>query len=168
LIAALAVVAVYDVLHDPLLFRVPVLAMPVSFLLLGMSISVLALQALRAGAASARARPMSHRGGFGLAPLTAAMYVLQPLSRLVGRLQLGLTPWRRRGVLRADVVWPRTILNWSTTWRSAEVRLGNIEAALRPNCMSVVRGGEYDRWDIHVRLGPLAAARLRLTAEEHG
>jgi hypothetical protein len=34
--------------------------------------------------------------------------------------------------------------------------------------MSVVRGGEYDRWDIHVRLGPLAAARLRITAEEHG
>ncbi len=63
LIAALAAVAVYDVLHDPLLFRVPMLAMPVSFLLLGMSISVLALQALRAGAASARARPISQRAG---------------------------------------------------------------------------------------------------------
>jgi hypothetical protein len=35
-------------------------------------------------------------------------------------------------------------------------------------CMSVVRGGEFDRWDIHARLGPLAAARLRLTVEEHG
>ena len=34
---------------------------------------------------------------------TAAMYVLQPLARLVGRLQLGLTPWRRRGVLRAGL-----------------------------------------------------------------
>ena len=168
LIAASAVVAVYDVLHDPLLFRVPALAMPVSFLLLGTSISVLALQALRAGAASARGRPMSQRGGLRGAALTAAMYVLQPLARLIGRLQLGLTPWRRRGVLRAGVVWPRTILSWSTTWRSAQVRLANIEAALRPNCMSVVRGGEYDRWDIHVRLGPLAAARLRLTAEEHG
>ncbi len=34
--------------------------------------------------------------------------------------------------------------------------------------MRIVRGGEYDRWDIHVRLGPLGAARLRLAAEEHG
>jgi GT2 family glycosyltransferase len=168
LIAVLAIAAVYDVLHDPLLLRVPMLAVPMSFVLLGMSISVLAVQALRAGVASARARPMSQRAGVGLAVLTAAMYVLQPLARLVGRLQLGLTPWRRRGVLRAGVVWPRTILSWSTTWRSAQVRLANIEAALRPNCMSVVRGGEYDRWDIHVRLGPLAAARLRLTTEEHG
>ncbi len=168
LIAALAVAAVYDVLHDPLLFRVPVLAVPMSFLLLGMSISVLVLQALRAGAATARARPMSQRAGLGLAVLTAAMYVLQPLARLVGRLQLGLTPWRRRGVLRAGLVWPRTILSWSTTWRSTQVRLASIEAALRPNCMRIVRGGEYDRWDIHVRLGPLGAARLRLAAEEHG
>ena len=49
-----------------------------------------------------------------------------------------------------------------------QVRLLDIESALRPNCMSVVRGGEYDRWDINVRVGPLAAARLRLAVEEHG
>ena len=115
-----------------------------------------------------RAYSISQPGGFGLTTLTAVMYALQPLARLVGRLQLGLTPWRRRGTLRAGVVWPRTILSWSTTWRSIQVRLANIESNLRPNCMSVVRGGECDRWDIHVRLGSLAAARIRLTAEEHG
>ncbi len=168
LIAALAVVAFYDLIHDPLLFHVPVLGTPVSFVLFALSIAALAVQAARAGAASVRSHPISQRGGLGLTALTAAMYVLQPLARLAGRLQLGLTPWRRRGVLRAGVVWPRTILSWSTTWRSVQVRLANIESTLRPNCMSVVRGGECDRWDIHVRLGPLAAARVRLTAEEHG
>jgi GT2 family glycosyltransferase len=168
LIAASAVVAVYDLLHDPLLFTVPVLAVPVSFVLLGMSVALPAVQAVRAGAASARARPMSQTRGFGVAALTGLMYLLQPLARLLGRVRLGLTPWRRRGVLRAGAVWPRTIVSWTTRSRPAQARLAEIEAALRPGCMSVVRGGEFDRWDIHVRLGPLAAARLRLTLEEHG
>jgi O-antigen biosynthesis protein len=34
--------------------------------------------------------------------------------------------------------------------------------------MAVVRGGEFDRWDIHVRVGPLAAARVHVAVEEHG
>jgi GT2 family glycosyltransferase len=168
LIAVLAVVAVYDALRGPLLFAIPVLALPVSFLLLGASAALLAVQAIRGGAASVRARPISEKRGFGLVALTAVMYGLQPLARLVGRVRLGLTPWRRRGVLRASSVWPRTILSWTTTSRPADARLTAIEAALRPRCMSVVRGGEFDRWDIHVRLGPLATARLRLMLEEHG
>jgi ABC-type multidrug transport system fused ATPase/permease subunit/GT2 family glycosyltransferase len=168
LIAVLVVVAVYEAVHEPLLFPVHVLGTPVSLVLLALSIAALAVQATRAGTASVRASSISQRGGFGLTALTAVMYALQPLARLVGRLQLGLTPWRRRGTLGAGVVWPRTILSWSTTWRSIPVRLANIESTLHPNCMSVVRGGECDRWDIHVRLGSLAGARLRLTTEEHG
>jgi GT2 family glycosyltransferase len=168
LIAVTAIVAVYDVVHDPLLFHVPVLGMPVSFLLLGVSVALLAIQALRSGAASARARPTSEGRGFDLVALTALMYLLQPLARLIGRIRLGLTPWRRRGVIRPGGVWPRTILCWTTGARSAQAWLAEIEAVLRPSCMSVFRGGEFDRWDIHVRLGPLAAGRLRLTLEEHG
>ena len=34
--------------------------------------------------------------------------------------------------------------------------------------MNVVRGGDIDRWDIQVRLGPLGSARLRVAVEEHG
>src|SRR5207247_7974155 len=29
-------------------------------------------------------------------------------------------------------------------------------------------GGDTDRWDIQVRLGPLGSARLRVAVEEHG
>jgi O-antigen biosynthesis protein len=100
--------------------------------------------------------------------LAGGIYLLQPFARLVGRLQFGLTPWRRRGVLRRGMPWPRTTVGWSTSWRSVQARLADIETGLRPHCMSVIRGGDYDRWDIHVRVGPLAAARLRATAEEHG
>jgi O-antigen biosynthesis protein len=168
LIAVSSIVAVYDGLHDPLLFDIPTLALPVSFVMLGASVALLALQALRGGAASARARPISERRGVDLVALTSLMYLLQPFARLVGRVRLGLTPWRRRGVMRPGAVWPRTIVCWTTGARPAQAWLADIEAALRPSCMSVLRGGEFDRWDIHVRLGPLAAARLRLTLEEHG
>ena len=34
--------------------------------------------------------------------------------------------------------------------------------------MTTRRGGEYDRWDLDVRLGALATARARMTIEEHG
>jgi hypothetical protein len=151
-----------------LLFGLPFVAAPVSFLLLGGSLLAVVVQATRAASYAVRARSMSNGRGFALTLATAVMYALQPLARLVGRLERGLTPWRRRGPMRRRLLLPRTIRSWNGTWRSVQVRLLDIESALRPNCMSVVRGGEFDRWDINVRVGPLAAARLRLTAEEHG
>ena len=168
LIAALVLLSVYDSLHDPLLFGLPLVGVPVSFVLLGASLLALAVQATRAARSAVRAGAMSDGRRRALTVTTAAMYALQPLARLVGRIERGLTPWRRRGPMRRRLLLPRTIRIWSGTWRSVQVRLLDIESALRPNCMSVVRGGEYDRWDISVRVGPLAAARLRLTAEEHG
>ena len=32
----------------------------------------------------------------------------------------------------------------------------------------MLRGGDYDRWDLEVRGGPLGAARARMGVEEHG
>jgi GT2 family glycosyltransferase len=167
LIAALAVIAVYDGLRDPIL-EVPVISVPVTLILFAVSVGALAIQALRAGSAAAHARPISERGGAGVTILAAAMYLSQPLARLAGRLPLGLTPWRRRGASRLGALRPRTITVWSTSWRSVQARLAEIDTALRLHCMGVVSGGDYDRWDIQVRVGPLAAARLRLAAEEHG
>jgi len=47
------------------------------------------------------------RGAAGLMrrPLTGALHLLQPLARLRGRLEEGLTPWRRRGALRPAPLW---------------------------------------------------------------
>jgi ABC-type multidrug transport system fused ATPase/permease subunit/glycosyltransferase involved in cell wall biosynthesis len=38
----------------------------------------------------------------GLVTLTACLHLQQPLARLIGRLQHGLTPWRRRGRSRGE------------------------------------------------------------------
>jgi GT2 family glycosyltransferase len=108
------------------------------------------------------------RGGMAVRSLTAILFLLQPLARLTGRLRFGLTPWRRRGELAFAVPWPRRRQVWSERWRSQNDRLLDLERELRDRCMTILRGGDYDRWDIQVRLGPLAAARVRIVVEEHG
>jgi len=106
--------------------------------------------------------------GFAVRSITAVLFLLQPLARLGGRLRRGLTPWRRRGELAFAVPWPRRRTVWSNHWRSQTDRLLELEGDLRARCMSVVRGGDGDRWDIQVRVGPLGSARLRAAVEEHG
>jgi O-antigen biosynthesis protein len=100
--------------------------------------------------------------------VAAVLFLLQPIARLTGRLRGGLTPWRRRGELALAFPWPRRRTVWSERWRPQTERLLELERDLRTRCMSVVRGGDTDRWDIQVRLGPLGSARLRVAVEEHG
>src|SRR5439155_1431507 len=71
-------------------------------LLLGLVLFVIAalLPLISAGLAAARATfPISYgpRTRAQLRILVGFLYLTQPLSRLLGRLQAGLTPWRRRG-----------------------------------------------------------------------
>jgi GT2 family glycosyltransferase len=106
--------------------------------------------------------------GLSVRSLTAALFLLQPIARLVGRLRGGLTPWRRRGDLAFAFPWPRKRQVWSEHWRSQTDRLLALEHDLRARCMSIMRGGDTDRWDIQVRIGPLGSARLRAAVEEHG
>jgi GT2 family glycosyltransferase len=167
LLAVFAGLAAYDTVHSSIFPSLPG-PLSVSSALLALAVGALLVQALRSGFASIRHDPAhAHPAGL-LAVLTAGLFVLQPVARLSGRLRNGLTPWRRRGALRIGAPWPRQIVVWSERAQPARERLLAVEAHLRPNCMTAVRGGEYDRWDIHARLGPLAAARLRMTIEEHG
>lgn len=105
---------------------------------------------------------------FGLHSLTALLYLLQPLVRLLGRLQSGLTLWRRRG--RPDFAFPRAraVTIWSKRWQAAEARLATIEATARAHGAVVRRGGDFDRWDLEVSGGILGSVRLLMTIEEHG
>jgi GT2 family glycosyltransferase len=100
--------------------------------------------------------------------LTAALHVIQPVARLSGRLGNGLTPWRGHRVrgLRAPV--RRSGWTWSERWVAAEERLHAIERALVAARNGVRRGGDFDRWDLEVRDGPLGSARLLLAVEELG
>src|SRR5439155_176244 len=75
----------------PLLLMLPVLAVAA-----GASL----LQAcLGAAGASFTSKPRTRLARLGHGALTAALHCLQPLARLVGRVEHGLTPWRRRGVV---------------------------------------------------------------------
>ena len=99
--------------------------------------------------------------------LTTALYLVQPMARLRGRLKEGLTPWRRRGPLRPAPLWPVTASIWCERREEQDQRLRAMEGGLRADGASVLRGGRYDSWDLEVRGGFFGAARLVMGVEEH-
>jgi GT2 family glycosyltransferase len=117
------------------------------------------------------ARFTSGRSGPGRAwryLLTAFLHLVQPLARLIGRIQHGLVPWRRRGPERR--LWRvRTLhASWREAWKAPEARLAAMESALRGAGAVCRRAGEWDDWDLETRGGFLGGARLRMAVEEHG
>jgi O-antigen biosynthesis protein len=165
-LAALALLSVAGSFDEPLFPWTSGSPVRVEVLLLAAAAAALAVKAVRAAWLAPTGGVIA--GGLRVRTLTALLFLLQPLARLAGRVRYGLTPWRRRGDFLFAMPWARTRLVWSERWRSHSERLLELERNLRPRCMAVLCGGEYDRWDIQVRLGPLGAARLRLGLEEHG
>ena len=159
-IGGLALLSAAGALWLPLLAALPMLGLAVGGTLLQALLSALKPHAV--GSNGSRTR------GAGLRALTAALYLLQPLARLVGRLRAGLTPWRRRGTRRFSAPLPRRRALWSERWSTVEQRLTSIETSVREAGAPVMRGGEYDRWDLELRGGPLGSARLLVAVEEHG
>jgi hypothetical protein len=105
---------------------------------------------------------------FFMRGLTAWLHLQQPLARLFGRIRYDLTPWRKRGVQGTALPVRRSLSLWSETWVAPSSRLAAVEKALRSSGASVVRGGDFDEWDLEVRDGVFAAVRVRMAAEEHG
>jgi GT2 family glycosyltransferase len=159
-IGALAFLSAAGALWTPLLIALPLLVLAIGGTLFQAALS--ALKPLAVSAGSSRTREA------GLRALTAGLYLAQPLARLVGRLRAGLTPWRRRGAGRFVLPIPRSCALWSEHENTAERRLSSIETTLKKTSTPVIRGGDYDRWDLEVRGGPLGSARLLLAVEEHG
>jgi GT2 family glycosyltransferase len=100
--------------------------------------------------------------------LVIGLHIAQPMVRLFGRIDLGLTPWRLRGV--RGFAFPRVVFRrlWSVRWCGIDERLAAVESALQADGAVTARGGEFDRWDLEVRGGMFGGARLTVTAEEHG
>ena len=168
LIAFFAVAAVLGFAWEPLSFTVPVVGVPVA--VLPLALCVLALLASAVGSAwpSFAHTRCSHSSRLRLRAVTSFLYVVQPLARLVGRFQFGLTPWRHRGSLRFGLPWPRSGTIWSEEWRALPDWLEGVETQLGRESAGVRRGGAYDRWDVQVRIGMVGGARLRMAVEEHG
>ena len=159
-IGALALLSAAGALWTPLLVALPLLVVAVAGTLFQALLSALKPQAVSAGSSPTREA--------GLRALTAGLYLAQPLARLVGRIRAGLTPWRRRGAGRFVLPIPRTCALWSERGKPAEQRLTSVETTLKKTSTPVIRGGDYDRWDLEVRGGPLGSARVLLAVEEHG
>ena len=100
--------------------------------------------------------------------LTAALHLVQPAARLWGRIKHGLTPWRQRGVAGWVIPWRRRVAIWSEASKARGEWLGWLESRLRRDQVPAYRGGDFDGWDLGVRGGLLAGARLLMANEEHG
>jgi len=105
---------------------------------------------------------------FALYELTTVLHFVQPLCRLRGRLRHGLTLWRRRGRWRFAL--PR-----AATWSFGSDRgwpvatwLSLLEEQLRVHGVPLLRGGDFDRWDLEIRGGSLGRLRVRVATEDYG
>jgi len=136
--------------------------------LLALAVSApLAQGVLSSAQASFTSAPRLRVARLKLRALTAGLHLLQPLARLCGRLRYRVTPWRRGAPGLSLPRW-RTSATWTERWQDPTERLQALEAALRASDAAVLRGGDYDRWDLRVQGGRLGAACILMAVEAHG
>ena len=156
---ALAGVSALGALWRPLLLALPLLVLIATGFL---------ADALITGWRSTVAPPRRAVGArLRLVATTALLHVLQPAARLRGRLRRGLTPWRRHGRAPLVLPWRRSPKHWHEQWRAPEEILEGLERSLRGASAIVTRSGEFDRWDLEVREGWFASARVLMAIEEY-
>jgi GT2 family glycosyltransferase len=158
-IAGLAVVSALGILWPPLLAALP---------LFGIALGASIVQAIKGASRANFPTPVTSwtaraRRYF----LTALLHFLQPMARLHGRLHWGLSPWRH-GVAGAVVPRIRVESVWSEQWKDPASWLADLESDLRRRGVLVLRGGDFDRWDLQLRRGMFASTKLILAIEEHG
>ncbi|KAA9332320.1 glycosyltransferase [Hymenobacter busanensis] len=163
LMGLLAVLSVLSVLWQPLLWALPLLV-------------VTCLVVLTQAALSAARADMRHvHGRFTKArlfALTTLLHLMQPVARLYGRIQHGLTPWRKRssgeqsfsGLLQLT----KCQESWSEEWHPAEELLARVEHDLLSRKVRARRGGTFDRWDLQASCSFFSGARAIMAIEEHG
>ncbi|HVH15551.1 MAG TPA: glycosyltransferase [Candidatus Angelobacter sp.] len=95
------------------------------------------------------------------------LHLLQPVARLVGRLEGGLTPWRRHGGRGTLRILPLKMKIWCDQWEAPEMVLGEMLERLRKAGAIVRTGGIYDSWDLEVQGGLFGGSRLLLATEDH-
>jgi O-antigen biosynthesis protein len=98
--------------------------------------------------------------------LTATLSLLQPIARLWGRVEYGLSPWRR--LRRSGWVVSACESIWSERWRDTVDWLQSVCADLRARGADYVTGREFDAWDLRVGGGLFGRAYLSMVIEEHG
>jgi hypothetical protein len=100
--------------------------------------------------------------------IIAFLHMLQPVARLSGRIKHGLTFWRQRGAPGFAFPWMRSFAFWTKKWMAPEKRLGWVERWLREHRNIFFHGHDFARWDIEIRSGAFAAARILMAVEDQG
>ena len=134
-----------------------------------LSIAVLVVQAVISARRSWHlGRQLSRAARFRAQFVIASLHLLQPLARLNGRLNDGLTMWRRRDAGENRLPVPRTFPLWVGRWQDVHERLHGLRALMKSDGAVVLSGGDYDDWDLEVRGGILGGARLLMAVEDTG
>ncbi|HLX25509.1 MAG TPA: glycosyltransferase [Candidatus Cybelea sp.] len=159
LVAALALFCGLGAAWPPLLLALPLLAFAV------------AMPVLQAVAAARQAvfetEPPSQWAALRARASVGFLHLAQPLARLAGRLEFGLTCWRTPVAFAPSLMRPRSYTFWNERWRSSESWLEAVESSTSHERAVAARGAEYDPWDLQVSGGALGSARLQLLVEEH-
>jgi GT2 family glycosyltransferase len=131
-----------------------------------------ALPVARAWEGSSQARFTTRPRGwlhkFRLHAITAGLHLVQPLARLYGRVQHGLTLWRWRGPRGWLVPVPRQTAVFTRTWIEHHRRLEMLEESCAALGTTTRRGGAFDAWDLELRAGMLGRMRLLMAIEDQG
>jgi len=151
IVAALGLLALLGLSWPPLLWFAPA------------AVIALALPLGQAMLSAARAEfPTRHDSGLmraRLRILTALLHLMQPLARLKGRLQHGLTPWRSSA--RGRPTWrptdTRTVVVGGTQ-RVSGMR-DTLSQLARQRSIPIERGEAADDWDVEIIGGALGSAR---------
>jgi GT2 family glycosyltransferase len=98
----------------------------------------------------------------------ALLYRMQPLARFIGRYGRGLTPWRLRGIAGFVPPLPGEIQIVQQKWKLASQWLQLAESQLETARAIVLRGSDFDRWDLEIRGGLFASVRVKLMTEDIG
>jgi glycosyltransferase involved in cell wall biosynthesis len=159
-IATLATLSALGLLWKPLLMAWPALVVAVG--------APLVQAGRRAACVSESRTPPVRMSRWKFCVTVAVLHLLQPLARLRGRLKHGRAFWKRQP-LTGYALPRRWLANvWTKCSEPTEKRLLAIETFLRENEAIVLRGSEFDRWDLEVSGGLFGSARMSLGAEFHG
>jgi glycosyltransferase involved in cell wall biosynthesis len=159
-LAVLAVLGALGAFWSRLLLALPLFVIVTS--------ALVASALMGSGATEAAAAGRSRLDRARRRALTSALFLVQPLARLAGRLRHRRASWRWRASRLGGIPRVRQFANWSERWSAPEVRLHRLEQCLIREGGVVRRGSSFDRWDLEVGVGMLAAVRLRTAVEEHG
>jgi glycosyltransferase involved in cell wall biosynthesis len=159
LLPALVLISLLGLSWPPLLW-----ALPLAVIAAALPLAQAVLSATKARFPTPRSAPERSV----LRALTAILHLVQPIARLKGRLEHGLTLWRRRIPIHRAWQVADSLAVWSEVWHSADTWLERVAAQIREHRTVVRPGGTYDNWDLEIRGGVLAGTRVLLGIEDHG